>query len=162
MSPKERLRSAVAEDMLSAADSISFSALAPCWLAILSILPATANWVFPNVPAAFRFSAAEIESIEAMMLPARSPCYPPRKKYDTGRAAGQRNVRIRRITIGRSILDGITLGRNAPCRTHTKHGTVGFLGDRCRKHHMLRSGGGIRKACVASEKLALERPEFLG
>ena len=88
MSPKERLRSAVAEDMFSAADSLSFSALAPCWLAILSILPATANWVFPNVLAAFRFTAAEIESIEAMMLPARSPCYRPPKKVRYGSGSG--------------------------------------------------------------------------
>ena len=150
MSPKERLRSAVAEDMFSAADSISFSAPAPCWLAILSILPATANWVFPNVPAAFRFTAAEIESIEAIMLAARSPCYPTREKYDTGRAAGLRNVRIRRMMIGRSTLDGITLEPQAKCRTHTKHGTIGFLGDRCRKHHMLSCGGDIPKVCVPS------------
>ena len=63
MGPIERFRSAVAEDMLSAAAAISLRALSPCWLAILSILPATANWTLPKVPAAFRSTVAETKSI---------------------------------------------------------------------------------------------------
>ncbi len=138
MRPMDRFRSAVAEDMLSAADSISLSVLAPCWLAILSILPATANWSLPNVPAAFRFTAAETESIVAIRLPARLSTYPTSERYDTGRLAGLGSDTIRRISIGRTALDSIALRTQSQFRTHTEHGTVGFLRDRCRKHHMLR------------------------
>ena len=44
MRPMKRFKSAVAEDMLSAAASIGLSALPPRWSAVLSILPATAIW----------------------------------------------------------------------------------------------------------------------
>lgn len=74
--PMERFRSAVAADMLSAAASISLRALSPCWLAILSILPATANWTLPNVPAAFRFTTAETKPIADIKTPARLCHYP--------------------------------------------------------------------------------------
>lgn len=138
MRPMERFRSAVAEDMLSAAASISLSALSPCWLAILSILAATANWSLPNVPAALRFTAAETESIVDIRLPARLPSYPTSERYDTGRLAVLGSGTIQRISIGRTVLDSIALRTQSQFRTHTEHRTVGFLRDRCRQHHMLR------------------------
>ena len=109
MRPMERFRSAVAEDMLSAAASISLSALAPCWLAILSILPATANWTLPNEPAAFRFTAAEIESIADIKTLVYPRDYPTLERYDIGRLAVLENDTIRRINIGRTVLDSIAL-----------------------------------------------------
>ena len=85
--PIERLKSAVAVDMLSAAASISLRALSPCWLAILSILPATANWTLPKEPAAFKFTAAEIESIADIKTPVQSAIIPRLEMYDIGAKA---------------------------------------------------------------------------
>ena len=80
MRPMQRFRSAVAEDMLLAAASISLRALSPCWLAMLSILPATANCTLPNEPAALRFTAAEIESIADIKNP-----HPPARLLHVGK-----------------------------------------------------------------------------
>ena len=162
MRPMERFRSAVAEDMFSAADSISLSALALCWLAILSILPATANWSLPKAPAAFRFTAADTESIADMTILVHLRVYPTFERYDTGSVAVLGNGPIRRISIGRTILGSTALWPSMQFRTHTEHGTVGFLGERCRKHHMLRSEEGIPKVCVALSESAMKGSGFLG
>ncbi len=94
MRPMDRLRSAVAADMLSAAASISLSALSPCWLAILSILPATANWTLPNELAAFIFTAAETAPIADITILTRPYDYPTLEMYDMDTAAC---LRVRKI-----------------------------------------------------------------
>lgn len=162
MRPMERFRSAVAEDMLSAAASINLSALSPCWLAILSILPATANWTLPNEAAAFTFTAAETKLITDIRIPVHRCDYSTSERYDMANPASLGNGKTRNIAIGRTTLDCIALRPQGKLRTHTEHGTVGFLRDRCRKHHMLRSEVGIRKVCAALSESAAERSGFLG
>ena len=149
MRPMERFRSAVAEDMLSAAASINLSALSPCSLAILSILPATANWTLPNEAADFTFTAAETKLMADIRIPVQRCDYSTSERYDMANPASLGNGKTRNIAIGRTTLDCIALRPQGKLRTHTEHGTVGFLRDRCRKHHMLGSEEAIPKACVA-------------